>query len=111
MGLNYSTCQDVVPLLLTPLFLTPVRRQRTGQHGVCCSPVQGARDPRVDPQPGDTLPPVGGDVRSVVARKPDRVQIQMGTVAVRTWTWMTLESWQRWASQPMRAVTQLRRPS
>jgi hypothetical protein len=70
--------------------------------------VKGARDPRVDPQPGDTLLPVSGDARSVVARNGDRVEIHTGTV-VRTW--MTLESWQRWASQPMRAVTQLRRPA
>jgi hypothetical protein len=70
--------------------------------------VKGARNPRVDPQPGDTPLPVSGDSRSVVARNGDCVEIHVGTL-VRTW--ITLESWQRWASQPMLAVTQLRRPA
>lgn len=54
----------------------------------------GARDPRVDPQPGDVLA-AGSDVREVFERISGRIEYGFPKRAASRW--LSLIQWQRWA--------------
>ena len=53
--------------------------------------IMTARDPRIDPQPGDVLRG-NGQVRRVMAREGDRVRCESGVYRYP----MRLDNWQKW---------------
>ena len=60
-------------------------------------PPMTARDPRLDPQPGDILRAYGeGFFRRILKRDADRVLVEMGA---NNHGWRKLASWQKWANR------------
>jgi hypothetical protein len=56
-----------------------------------------ARDPRIDPQPGDLLRDPDEDFpRKIIKREPDRVLVEIGSKNRRHWA--KLATWRNWAS-------------
>jgi hypothetical protein len=53
------------------------------------------RDPRFDPQPGDEVRGVDGQLRRVLRREGDNLWCQDGAVRYQT----TVERWQKWCEQ------------
>ncbi len=51
-----------------------------------------SRDPRIDPQAGDEVRGVDGQLRNVIRREDDLLWCQDGAMRYRT----TLQRWQEW---------------
>jgi hypothetical protein len=57
-------------------------------------PPAAARDPRLDPQPGDSLR-IGGQSRTVIRRFGDSIQCESGSMRYR----ISLRSWRAWCAK------------
>ena len=54
-----------------------------------------ARDPRIDPQPGDKVRAVDGQMRRVIWRDGEMLWCETGQARYR----MRVNSWQQWCTQ------------